>query len=82
MQNWNFLNNLEVHLVVAKMAIAFGLGFLGKCFASLLCLPFVALIKFSSLIMYAMMQCKTKSENLAHILGYQIWAVTSTQATG
>ena len=23
-----------------------------------------------------MMQCKTKSENLAHILGYQIWAVT------
>ena len=26
--------------------------------------------------MYAMMQWKTKSENLAHILGYQIWAVT------
>ena len=24
--------------------------------------------------MYAMMQCKTKSENLAHILGHQIWA--------
>ena len=24
-----------------------------------------------------MMQCKTKSENLAHILGYQIWAVTN-----
>ena len=23
-----------------------------------------------------MIQCKTKSENLAHILGYQIWAVT------
>ena len=23
-----------------------------------------------------MMQCKTKSENLAHILGYQFWAVT------
>ena len=23
-----------------------------------------------------MMQCKAKSENLAHILGYQIWAVT------
>ena len=22
------------------------------------------------------MQCKAKSENLAHILGYQIWAVT------
>ena len=22
-----------------------------------------------------MMQCKTKSENLAHILGYQFWAV-------
>ena len=27
--------------------------------------------------MYAMMQCKTKSENLAHIFGYQIWAVTN-----
>ena len=27
--------------------------------------------------MYAMMQCKAKSENLAHILGYQIWAVTN-----
>ena len=26
--------------------------------------------------MHAMMQCKAKSENLAHILGYQIWAVT------
>ena len=26
--------------------------------------------------MYAMMQCKVKSENLAHILRYQIWAVT------
>ena len=26
--------------------------------------------------MYAMMQCKAKSENLTHILGYQIWAVT------
>ena len=26
--------------------------------------------------MYAMMQCQAKSENLAHILGYQIWAVT------
>ena len=26
--------------------------------------------------MYAMMQCKAKSENLAHILGFQIWAVT------
>ena len=26
--------------------------------------------------MYAMMQCKAKSENLAHILRYQIWAVT------
>ena len=25
-----------------------------------------------------MMQCKTKSENLAHILGYQFWAVTAT----
>ena len=25
-----------------------------------------------------MMQCKAKSENLAHILGYQIWAVTTT----
>ena len=24
-----------------------------------------------------MMQCKTKSQNLAHILGYQIWAVTN-----
>ena len=24
-----------------------------------------------------MMQCKTKSENLAHILGYQFWAVTN-----
>ena len=24
-----------------------------------------------------MMQCKAKSENLAHILGYQIWAVTN-----
>ena len=23
-----------------------------------------------------MMQCKAKSENLAQILGYQIWAVT------
>ena len=23
-----------------------------------------------------MMQCKAKSENLAHILGYQIWADT------
>ena len=26
--------------------------------------------------MYAMMQCKAKSENLAHILGYQFCAVT------
>ena len=25
--------------------------------------------------MYAMMQCKAKTENLAQILGYQIWAV-------
>ena len=24
------------------------------------------------------MLCKAKSENLAHILGYQIWAVTQT----
>ena len=29
--------------------------------------------------MYAMMQCKAKSENLAHILGYQIWAVIDPQ---
>ena len=28
-----------------------------------------------------MMQCKAKSENLAHILGYQIWAVTRREAT-
>ena len=27
--------------------------------------------------MYAMMQCKAESENLAQILGYQIWAVTN-----
>ena len=27
--------------------------------------------------MYAMMQCKAKSENLSHILGYQIWDVTN-----
>ena len=27
--------------------------------------------------MHAMMQCKEKSENLAHILGYPIWAVTN-----
>ena len=27
--------------------------------------------------MYAMMQCKAKSESLAHILGYQIWVVTN-----
>ena len=27
--------------------------------------------------MYAMMQCKAKSENFTHILGYQIWAVTT-----
>ena len=27
--------------------------------------------------MYAMMQSKTKSENFTHILGYQIWAVTT-----
>ena len=27
--------------------------------------------------MYAMMQCKAKSEKLAHILGYQFWAVTN-----
>ena len=27
--------------------------------------------------MYAMMQRKAKSENLAHILGHQIWAVTN-----
>ena len=26
--------------------------------------------------MYAMMQCKAKSENVTHILGYRIWAVT------
>ena len=25
-----------------------------------------------------MMQCKAKSENFTHILGYQIWAVTSS----
>ena len=31
--------------------------------------------------MYAMMQCKAKSENLAHILGYQIWAVTHSIIT-
>ena len=34
-------------------------------------------IQLSNLIKYAMMQCKAKSENLAHILGYQIWAVTN-----
>ena len=34
-------------------------------------------IEFSNLNMYAMMQCKAKSENLAHILGYQFWAVTA-----
>ena len=28
-----------------------------------------------------MMQCQEKSENLAHILGYQIWAVTGGQAS-
>ena len=28
--------------------------------------------------MYARMQCKAKSENFTHILGYQIWAVTSS----
>ena len=27
--------------------------------------------------MYAMMQCQSKSENLAQILGYQIWVVTN-----
>ena len=27
--------------------------------------------------MYAMMQCKAKSENLAHILGYQTGVVTN-----
>ena len=29
--------------------------------------------------MYAMMQCRAKSENLAHILVYQIWAVTKLE---
>ena len=38
--------------------------------------PGVALFKISNLNNYAMMQYKAKSENLAHILGYQIWAVT------
>ena len=27
--------------------------------------------------MYAMMQCKAKSENFTHNLGYQFWAVTN-----
>ena len=29
-----------------------------------------------------MMQCKAKNENLAHILGYQIWAVTGRERQG
>ena len=35
-----------------------------------------AIFKPSNLNTYDMMQCKAKSENLAHILGYQFWAVT------
>ena len=46
-------------------------------FASLLKFPSVALFNFSNLNMYAMMQVKWKSENLAHILGYQTGAVTN-----
>ena len=51
----------------------------GFCFPSFQ-FPSVALFRISNLNMYAMMQCKAKSEKLAHILGYQIWAVTARQA--
>ena len=37
----------------------------------------LAIFNLANLNMYAMMQCKAESENLAHILGYQIWAVTN-----
>ena len=77
MYSWNFLdkygrlkNNLFCQV---EQCIWFGI--LGRvCF---LCydFPCVALFNLSNLNMYAMMQCKAKSENLAHILGYQFWAV-------
>ena len=44
MQNWNFLNNLEVHLVIAKLAIAFGLE-VSEGFASFV-LTFQVLLYF------------------------------------
>ena len=47
----------------------------GVC--SLLKISMVCNLWFSNLNMYAMMQCKAKSENLAHILRYQFWAVTN-----
>ena len=37
-------------------------------------------LEISNLNKYAMMQCKTKNENLAHILGYKIWAVPEGRA--
>ena len=49
-------------------------GFCFLCFK----FPGVALFNLSNLHRYAMMQCKAKSEKLAHILGYQTGAVTAT----
>ena len=57
-------------MYLAKLSFAFGLGFLGKGFASLLMFSSVALFRISNINEDAMMQCTTKSENLAHILGY------------
>ena len=62
-----------------KLSVVFGFGKLRRvfCFPSFN-FPCVALFNLINLIKYAMMQCN-KSENLAHILGYQFWAVTGSQ---
>ena len=77
LHSWNFLDkygNPRIS-VFPIWAIALGLEIWeGFCF--LLMFSIVCNILLSNLNMYAMMQCKAKSENLAHILGYQIWAVT------
>ena len=60
----------------ANWSNVFGLKILGRICFPFYCFPSVALFNLSNLNKYTMMQCKAKSENLAHILGRQTGAVT------
>ena len=67
---WNFLTIWKSkNKLVDKLSICSWFGCLGSLSPHFSCLHMLV-VRDSEFYMHAMMQCKTKSENLAHILGY------------